>query len=215
MADADLITLGELKAYAGINSTNQDVAFNTLIPMISKFVKTYCNRTFIDKNTTPVTEIVSGGSNHIYLSEAPLIQLVSFEVSKDFGKTYTALTEYTDYIFDIEEDRLTAVSNMNSIDFNIPPFVATLQNTPFTSNISPIFRKHPNGYKITYRAGFAEVPADLKLAIMDLVMYYAKNDMAVKSPRGPGSNTTAIEYITTTNLPAHIRRVLQNYILAR
>lgn len=214
MAAIDLVTLNELKVYAGINSNTYDAQYTSLITKVSQFVRNMCNRTFIDWYTNPKTEVQNGGSNYIYLYEAPIVQLVSFEISRDFGKTYTLATEFTDYVLDVEEDRIVAINNMNSLDYTLPPFIATVQNTP-VSPVSPYFRKHPNGYRITYRAGYAAVPEDLKLAVMDLVLYYAKSDMAVKSPRSPGSNTTAIEYITTTNLPSHIRRVITNYILAR
>lgn len=46
---------------------------------------------------------------------------------------------------------------------------------------------------------------------MDLVTYYVKNDMSVHSPKAPGTNTVQIEYVLSTTLPAHIRRVLDQY----
>jgi hypothetical protein len=55
------------------------------------------------------------------------------------------------------------------------------------------------------------MPEDLKLAVLDLVTYYVKNDMAVHSPKSPGTNTVQIEYITKNTLPAHIARVLDQY----
>ncbi len=66
-------------------------------------------------------------------------------------------------------------------------------------------------YKLTYTAGFEVLPEDLKLAIFDLTTYYMKNDMAVHSNKAPGTNTVQIEYVTTTNLPSHIKRVLDQY----
>jgi len=43
---ANLITLAEYKAYAGLNTPNQDVQISTLIPGICQYVETYCNRKF-------------------------------------------------------------------------------------------------------------------------------------------------------------------------
>jgi hypothetical protein len=68
-----------------------------------------------------------------------------------------------------------------------------------------------NGYKVTYTAGFETIPEELKLAVMDLITYYIKNDAAIHSSKAPGTNTVQIEYVTTTNLPAHIKRVLDQY----
>lgn len=45
---ADLVTLAEYKSFVGITSTNFDTEVKSLIPMISEYVKTYCDRTFID-----------------------------------------------------------------------------------------------------------------------------------------------------------------------
>jgi hypothetical protein len=56
------------------------------------------------------------------------------------------------------------------------------------------------------------VPADLKLAVLDLVTYYRKNDGAIHSTKAPGTNSVQIEYVSTASLPAHIRRVLDMYV---
>lgn len=214
MAGADLVTLAEVKQYAGINSTNQDTSISTLIPMVSAFVKNYCNRSFVDHYGTALVEVVSGGGSYIYLNEAPIRDITSVEYSVNFGATYAPLTPLVDYVHDVDADRIQALGFTNVSDYNSPPFVATIQNTP-TFVSQPIFRKHPNGYRVTYRAGYPSVPSDLKLAVIDLVMYYQRNDMAVKSPKSTGSTTAAVEYITNANLPHHIRRVLDMYILAQ
>jgi hypothetical protein len=70
-----------------------------------------------------------------------------------------------------------------------------------------------NGYKITYTGGYETTPEEIKLAALDLVGYYMKSDMSIKSTRNAGANNTSIEYVTTANLPAHIRRVLDLYRL--
>ena len=76
-----------------------------------------------------------------------------------------------------------------------------------------IFPEATNGYRVTYIAGFLQVPEDLKLALFDLVTYYIKNDSSVHSNKAPGSNTVQIEYVINTGLPAHIRRVLDQYTM--
>ena len=73
------------------------------------------------------------------------------------------------------------------------------------------FAKAINGYKVTYYAGYATIPEDLKIAVLDLVTYYLKNDGSVHSPKAPGTNSVQIEYITSTALPAHIARILNIY----
>jgi Phage gp6-like head-tail connector protein len=180
----DLVTLQEYKTYQGISSPNQDAQISSIITKASQLVKTYCKRNFVDYVDEQKVEVFQGGSS-LLLQESPVINILSVEVSTDYGKTYTELAEYTDWILDRYVDQVV----------------------PTTS-----FGYLPNGYRVTYTAGYEEVPGDLKLATMDLVTYYMKNDGAIHSTKGPGSNSVQIEYISTTNLPAHIKRILDLYV---
>jgi hypothetical protein len=183
---ANLVTLAEYKAYAGITSTNQDAEINAIIPKVSQLVKSFCRRTFVDYVNDSKEEIFSGGWNKLYLKEYPILSITSVESSTDYGATYTELVEFTDYAVDMEDGTIVC---MNVTEFP----------------------KYTNGYKVTYTAGYESLPEDLKLAVLDLVTYYLKNDMSIHSPKAPGTNSVQIEYITTANLPAHIRRVLYLY----
>lgn len=182
----DLITISEYKAYAGITSTNSDTAIKNLIPKVSQLAKSYCRRSFVDYVNDAKTEVFDGGL-YLLLGEYPILSVSSVEASVDYGKTYTPLVEFTDY----------TISNADQVILPI-----TL----------PSFTIIPNGYKVTYTAGYEVIPEDLKLAVMDLVTYYLRNDMAVKSQRDSGSNTVQIEYITKNTLPSHIARVLDLYL---
>jgi len=184
----NLITLAEYKAYIGISSTNQDSVINTLIPQVSALVKNICRRTFLDFVTDFKVEISKGSpSNRILLYETPILQISTVEFSDDYGATYTALTEFTDFVVDTDSDVVEIIA------------------TPYVNYIKT------NAFRITYNAGYDEVPSDLKLAVADLINYYIRNDSAVHSQKAVGANTVQIEYITTTNLPAHIKRVLDQY----
>ena len=184
----DLVTLQEYKTYQGITNPNEDRLLSSIITKCSDLIKTYCRRTFVDFIDEPKIEVHNGGKS-ISIGELPLIQVLSFERSLDYGKTYQELTEYEHWIWDRAEER----------------FVYLLEDQNFKYLI--------NGYRITYVAGYEAVPEDLKLAVMDLVTYYRRNDGAIHSTKGPGSNSVQIEYISTTNLPAHIKRVLDLYSL--
>lgn len=184
---ADLVTLAEYKIYTGINSTNQDVQLGNIIPKVSQLVKTYCNRTFIDFYSSPNVLVDNGGSSYILLPDGPIKEIVSVEESQDFGQTYTVVPEYIYYVVNKKDDRLET----------------TLPSGEFTPGV--------NRWRITYKGGFAECPEDLKLAVLDLITYYIKNETSVKSTRTPGSNSASVEYITTSSLPSHIRRVLDLY----
>lgn len=185
----DLITLAEYKTYVGISSTNQDAAVKQLIPQVSALVKNICRRTFLDFVDDAKIETFRGGAygNRMLLSETPILQVSTVEFSDDFGKTYTTLTEYTDYVVVPEDDAVELIASQY-IDY---------------------FKT--NAFRITYNAGYDAVPGDLKLAVADLIQYYVRNDSAIHSQKAVGANTVQIEYITTTNLPAHIKRVLDQY----
>lgn len=182
---ANLITKAEYKAYAGINSTNQDAEIDSLIPKVSDLVKSYCRRTFVDYVDDPKVETTQGGTREILLGEYPVLQIVSVQRSTDYGQTYTKLAKFTDWV-QVGDD------------------VVSLATNGFDSLI--------NGYKVTYFAGYELLPQDLKLATMDMVEYYLKNSSAVHSTRPLISpNTLQVEYVSGSEFPAHIRRILDMY----
>lgn len=184
----DLITLAEYKAYVGITSTNQDTEIKALIPIASQMCKTYCRRTFVDYVNDAKIDVSSSGQDRVYLQEFPVLAVGSVEYSADYGLTYTTLVEYTDYAVDVEDGAVVPI------------------------NSTGLFPKLPNAIRITYTGGYEEVPQDLKVAVMDLLTYYLKNDMAVKAQRAAGANTVQIEYITKNTLPSHIVRVFDMYL---
>lgn len=180
----NLVTKAEYKAYAGINSTNQDAEIDSLIPKVSELIKTYCRRSFVDYVDEAKTEVTKGGFDTILLSEYPVTQIISVQTSDDYGQTYTKLTKFADWI----QDGDTVVS---------------LDPNGFKEKIA--------GYKVSYFAGYETVPEDLKLATLDTIMYYLKNSSAVHSTRQVSPNTMQVEYINGSQFPAHIKRVLDLY----
>jgi hypothetical protein len=181
----NLVTKAEYKAYMGITSSNSDVEVDFLIPKVSDLVKTYCRRTFIDYYDEAKTEYFDGGFKQLILKETPVVNVVSLGYSEDFGKTYRPLTKFTDWI--VRDDYVLSTSASG-------------------------FPEVLNGYKVTYFAGYDVVPSDLKLAVLDLVEYYSRNNGAVHSTRDLNPNTTQISYVATSNFPAHIKRVLDQYM---
>jgi hypothetical protein len=182
----NLFTRQEYKAYKGITSSNSDGQIDSLIPSVSQFAKTYCKRTFVDYAGDPLIEYSKGGFDRIILTETPLIQVISVQQSADYGRTYTTLTKFVDWVQDGDD-------------------IVSLHPS---GKFEPLIR----GYKITYLGGYETVPEDLKLACMDLLTYYKDNEASVKSTKAAGTNSTQIEYIQTSSLPAHIRRVFDLYM---
>jgi hypothetical protein len=182
---ANLITKAEYKTYAGIVSTNHDAEIDLLIPRVSELVKTYCRRTFVDYYDEAKSEVFAGGYGSIILKETPVVQILGVQKSTDYGQNYSDLVEFVDWVKDAD-------------------YVVSIDPRGFEPMI--------NGYRVSYYAGYETVPQDLRLAVLDLVTYYRKNDGAIHSTKAPGTNSVQIEYISTTSLPAHIKRVLDMYV---
>ena len=180
----DLTNASEYKRYAGISSDTQDNTIASLIPKVSALVKTYCRRTFVDYVDEIKVDRFTGGLQ-LDLTEYPVLQVSSVEYSPNFGLSYTDLTEFRDWVLDTSSEAIVS---------------------PYGE-----FPKAINGYKVSYTAGFEVIPEDLKLAVLDLITYYLKNDGAVHSARSPSANTVQVEYITTIRFPSHIQRVLDQY----
>lgn len=180
-----LVTRAEYKAYAGIASTTDDAKIDVLIPKVSALVKSLCRRTFLDYVNDSKVEYHEGGTKILLPYEIPILSITSLEYSLDYGSTYTALVEYTDYTHRKSDDTIVCIG----------------QDFPY----------YANGYKLTYTAGYETLPEDLKIAVLDLIQYYMKHDTAIHSNKAPGTNTVQIEYVLSTALPAHIKRVLDLY----
>lgn len=179
---ATLITIDDYKEYAGITSIDFDDKLQSIVNRISELVKTYCNRRFIDnynKATQQFIPIVeySNFDGYFYPQEFPLQALIKVEYSTDMGETYTQLLD------------------------------CALDHSKDAIYIPELGREGINMFKITYIGGYQKTPDDLKLACLDLVDYYYKNESV---PRRTTMNNT-VEYITSADMPSHIKRVLDLY----
>ena len=181
-----LVTRAEYKSYMGISSNTSDSAIDNLIPKVSDLVKTICRRSFIDYVGNPKIEYSEGGTSAIQLDEYPVQSILSLEYSDDYGTNYTTLVQYTDFVLSKATNSLRPI-------------------------LTSVFPEAINGYRITYTAGYDDIPADLKLVTLDIIAYYLKNDSAIHSTKNTSSNTMQIEYVSNTNFPAHIKRVLDLY----
>jgi len=209
-----LVTRAEYKAYAGITSTTSDTQIDGLITRTSALVKSVCRRTFVDWVDDTKVEIQEGGGPLIILQESPVIAINSVELSADYGQTYTTLTEYTNWTLDQKAGAIRPIQMTQyplEVYGSAPYGTVNYGFTPYGTTPSPIFPKLVNGYRISYTAGYDEIPEDLKLAVFDLIIYYQRNDGAVHSSSAPGGNKVQIQYILDTKLPAHISRILDLY----
>ncbi len=188
---ANLITIDEYKTYKGINSETFDPIISLLIGSVSNFIKEYTDRTLIDFAHSDKVEYFDSISYGRYFpDEFPLQSVTEVAVSNDGGVTWTILVENTDYFVDQVEDSI-------------------INNTVYTGFTTGSIL-HKSG-RITYQGGYDKTPADLKLAAMDLVEYYRKEEHAPSKAMQGASVENPVVVIVGSQLPPHIKRVLNLY----
>jgi len=179
----DLITISEFKSYEGITGSTEDTKLNLIIPSISTLVRNYCGKSFTDYVSTDKVEYFSfrWETPVIFPSECPIISITSLEVDW-YGDGYVVL-DTTEFAL---ESRIDSVRLTDCVKF------------PVGSNKA----------KLTYKAGYATIPADLKLCLIDLVNYYLKNEHI---PEKNHATFTIRHEDGKASFPDHIRRVLDLY----
>ena len=190
---ANLIDIDTYKISEAIVSTKDDSRINSLIASVSQLVKTYCGNSIVDHYSSNKVETfsINWGTNLVQLTETPLVTIVSVEERDDYSSSYTTVPA-TEYFADTTLDVVYRVST-NGGKKNWPG--------------------GPAAVKITYKAGYADCPADLQLAVIDLVTYYLKNEhKARQSMQGASiQNNTSSSQRDNVAFPDHIKRVLDLY----
>ena len=198
---ADLVTLQQYKDFAGLKSLEHDARINVVIDSVSQLVKTYCGTSLVDYASTNKTEyfnILDNWTDTIILSESPLLSVVSVKERQNQGQAYTTLiTENSDssgkyeYLINTETDSITRTSATGTKSF-------------------------PKGLKaveVIYKAGYTSTPEDLKLAVVDLVKYYMKDERKERMSISGASVENPLSSSLSGNIgfPDHIKRILDMY----
>jgi len=190
----DLVTLIEYKAAEGINTPKNDEQLNKIIPSVSQLVKTYCANTFVDYySTNKIDTINVDWDTHIVqLTESPVNTIVSVEERPNYGSSYLTLTTGAyEYYLDTITDSVIRTTNV------------TYKN----------WSRGPGAVRVTYTAGYASVPADLRLAVFDLITYYLKDEHKERRSIAGASiqNQASSSQRNNVAFPDHIKRVLDLY----
>lgn len=186
----DLVTNDDYKQYKGITGSADDGKLDFIIPAVSALVKNYCGRSFIDFYTTDKVEYFSFRTKQgvVFLDEIPVLSITSVkEWDVDYGVTYDTLLT-TEWVLDKNLDAIYRV------------FEGTGKRIDFPLGI--------NAVEVTYKGGYSATPADLKIAILDLVEYYLKQGWK------PEMNINQINVRNVNadpSFPDHIKRVLDLY----
>jgi hypothetical protein len=192
---ANLITLEDYKEAEGISNPKDDLKLNAIIPSVSQLVKTYCGNSIVDHYSTNKIETlnIDWGTHVVQLTESPVHTIVSVEERDSYKDAYKTLTTTDhEYYLDAATDSILRTNGANG----------------YTD-----WRIGPGSVRVTYQAGYSVCPADLKLAVIDLVTYYHKDEykerkvMAGASIQNAGSSSQA----NNVAFPDHIKRVLDLY----
>ena len=190
---ADLITLEDYKEAEGISNPKDDLKLNALIPSVSQLVKTYCGTSFVDYYSTNKAEefSINWNTNLVQLTETPLVAIVSVQERSSFADSYTTVPA-TEYYADSSVDGVYRVTTAG-------------QNRSWPTG--------PASVKVTYKAGYSACPSDLKLAVIDLITYYHKDEHKERKVMGGASIQNSASTTQTNNVafPDHIKRVLDLY----
>ena len=189
---ADLVTLAEYKEAEGISSPKEDLRLATLVPAVSQLVKTYCANSIIDFYSTNKVETFSidWDTYLVQLTESPVNTIVSVQKRDSVTESYSTVPT-TDYYLDTATDSVLYVTG------------STYKNWP----------RGAGAVKVTYTAGYASTPKDLKLAIFDLITYYLKDEHKERRTLGGASiqNQGSTSLRDSVAFPDHIKRVLDLY----
>ena len=192
---ANLITVEEYKESEGIEKPKDDLRLNYLIPSVSQLVKTYCGNSFVDYySTNKIDTINIDWDTHIVqLTESPVNTIVSVEERDTYEDSYNTLTTTAhEYYLDTATDSV----------------IRTTGGSSYKN-----WRRGPGAVRITYTAGYASIPVDLRLAVTDLVTYYLKDEHKERRTIAGASiqNQASTSQRNNVAFPDHIKRVLDLY----
>ena len=191
---ANLITLQEYKTAEGITAPKDDARLNVIIPSVSELVKTYCGNSFVDFYSSNKTEEfnIDWGTHIVQLTESPVNAIVSVQERDSYSSAYVTLTTGA-YEYALDKSTDSVLRTLGSGYKNWPTGVGAV--------------------KVVYTAGYSAVPSDLKLAVLDLVTYYLKDEHKERRTLGGASiqNQSSTTQRDNVAFPDHIKRVLDLY----
>lgn len=185
----DILDINTYKEYQGIQSNQNDTKIIKTLKGVNNFIRSYCNRTFVDYFSTPKTEYFDATQKEYYPLEFPIINITSIKYSSNNDGDYdTALAQYTDYIIDDINSRIVAIGDQ------------------FIYNSIPI-----NSGQLIYTAGYNAYPDELIQAAVLLTEYFVSEAYNPRKSLAGASVDHIIQPDFTAKLPPHIRRILEHY----
>lgn len=192
----NLISLEDYKISENIQNTKEDGRLTIIIESVSQLVKTYCNSSFVDYFNTEKTDTfnINYNESFVQLTEGPV------RIVTGAGATAPVVTE---------RDSIT--SSYTTLTANVDYYVDEDLDCIYRMNKS--WPKGPGAVQVVYKAGYSIVPADLKLAVIDLITYYHKDEHKARQTMAGASiqNQSSSSQRDNVAFPDHIKRVLDLY----
>jgi hypothetical protein len=197
-----LVSLSELRPYAGLEGGGQDDALEAAIGRATAWLESHASRHFVTRGSRTEYHTVHDGSTEIVLSQLPTIAVTSIHESTALPPVYDAtslLVADTDYQLDREHGRVRRLSS------GCP--------TPWGAGTRAIRVVHSYGYRdVAGLPAEAEpVPDDIKLlALFTATAIFKESDRA---RWGVSSVTDAMGSVTRYlgYLPPDMKDVLLSY----
>ena len=192
---ANLTTLNDYKEAEGITSPKDDARLNFLIPSVSELVKTYCGNSFVDYYSSSKVDTVNidWDTYIVQLTESPIVNVSLVEEREGYGESYKTLTTAAhEYYVDTATDSI----------------IRTTKGSSYRN-----WQRGPGAVRVTYTAGYATLPTDLRLAVFDLITYYLKDEHKERRSIAGASiqNQASSSQRNNVAFPDHIKRVLDLY----
>jgi hypothetical protein len=195
-----LIDQDEYKAIKSINSTTSDSVLEEICDGVSQLVKTYCNNSFVDYFTVNKVEpfTLPYQTHLLQLTESPVRTITLVQERASIGGTYTSLTA-ADYVLDSTTDTLYRIQSGNYKNWAMGPAAVQVS--------------YKAGYDADPVASVTPLPKDLRLAVVDLVTYYFKDQTKSRQTMAGASiqNETSTSQRNNVSFPDHIKRILDLY----
>lgn len=187
---APLVTLEDYKTYKRITKTDADTELSFIVDSVNTLVRTFVGHSIIDYYNTPVIEVfnVSEGQSSLQLNEWPIREVVSIETRSDYDQPYVV---------------------MDPVGYYVDSTIDCI----FIHGKEAYWQPGYGAVKVTYKAGYETVPLDLRLACLDLVHHYYKEEYKDRKQIGSSSidNSTSRAMALASEWPVHIIRVMDMY----
>ena len=190
MADTALHTLANLKSFLNFNDsdTSKDSFLNLIITSTDKYCKTYLKRDILETTYTNL-ELNGSGTEDLVLPQYQIVSITSLydDINRAWGSD--CLIDTDEYVTDLDYWIITL------LDDNI-------------------FNKAIKNIKITYKAGYSSVPADLSLSCIFFSSHVFKLSDMGGGRFGKYSQQAldgSISYLDKKNIPDDVREVWDLY----